>query len=326
MKSEILRLLRETEGYISGQELCDRFSVSRTAIWKVMGQLKDEGYQIEAVRNKGYYLKESPDVLNKGSIASHMNTAIMGREVIYMDEIDSTNTKAKSLGEEGALEGMLVVADMQKSGKGRRGRQWESPKGQAIYMSLLLRPQFPPVKAPMLTLVMAYSIGKVLKEKEHLDVAIKWPNDLVVNRKKVCGILTEMSTEIDYINHVVIGVGINANTDSFPKELQDKATSLKIESKETILRARLVGYIMEEFEVQYQRFCEVQDLSYLQNEYNGMLVNCGKEVKVLEPGNEYEGVAIGINQEGSLLVRREENKIEEVFAGEVSVRGVYGYV
>lgn len=326
MKSEILRLLRETEGYISGQELCDRFSVSRTAIWKVMVQLKDEGYQIEAVRNKGYYLKESPDVLNRGSILSHMNTAIMGHEVIYMDEIDSTNTKAKSLGEEGALEGTLVVADMQKSGKGRRGRQWESPKGQAIYMSLLLRPQFPPVKAPMLTLVMAYSIGKVLKEKEHLDVAIKWPNDLVVNRKKVCGILTEMSTEIDYINHVVIGVGINANTDSFPKELQEKATSLKIESKETILRARLVGYIMEEFEVQYQRFCEVQDLSFLQNEYNDMLVNCGKEVKVLEPGNEYEAVAIGINQEGSLLVRREENKIEEVFAGEVSVRGVYGYV
>ncbi len=334
MKSEILKTLRETEGYISGQELCDRFSVSRTAIWKVINQLKEEGYSIEAVRNKGYHMIEGacPDVMNLESIKSHMALDGFGQELVYYSEVDSTNIQAKVLAEQGNVHGTLLVADMQQAGKGRRGRSWASPAGTGISMSLLLRPTFAPQKAPMLTLVMALSVvnammryGKEVADQE-LDIQIKWPNDIVVNGKKVCGILTEMSTEIDYINYVVIGVGINANMETFPVELEGIATSLKKESGITILRAKLIALIIEEFQKQYDKYCEIQDLSFLQEEYNGFLVNKDRQVKVLEPGNEYEAIAMGIDDEGQLLVRRGDDEIVKVYAGEVSVRGIYGYV
>lgn len=332
MKSEILRLLREADDYVSGQELCDRFSVSRTAVWKVIHQLKEEGYSIEAVRNKGYHMIESPDILNKEAVESHVGSEVFGRQVVCFDVTDSTNIQAKVLAEQGCPHGLVVVSDQQVKGKGRRGRTWESPKGTGIFMSLVLRPTFVPNKAPMLTLVMAYSIAKTLFHTSEADIKIKWPNDIVINGKKVCGILTEMSTEIDYINYVVIGVGINANMESFPEELSEIATSLKMErglsgiSDATVARAELIGMILSEFESQYERYCECGDLSFMQDEYNEMLVNKGRLVRVLEPGNEYEAVAIGIDEAGELLVRRDCGDVEKVYAGEVSVRGIYGYV
>ena len=200
MKAEILRLLKETGGYISGQQLCDKFSVSRTAVWKAVEQLKKEGYGIEAVRNKGYRLVESPDIISQAEIESVVKTDWAGRQVIYYDETDSTNIQAKLAGENGAPHGTLVAADRQDAGKGRRGRIWDSPKGQCIYMTLLLRPELEPAKAPMLTLVMALSVAEAVKEQTGLEAKIKWPNDIVLNKKKICGILTEMSTEIDYIH------------------------------------------------------------------------------------------------------------------------------
>lgn len=334
MKSEILKALRETEGYISGQELCDRFSVSRTAIWKVINQLKEEGYSIEAVRNKGYHMIEGdcPDVMNLESIKSHMVAGGLGQELVYYSEVDSTNIQAKVLAEKGSAHGTLLVADMQQAGKGRRGRSWASPAGTGISMSILLRPIFSPQKAPMLTLVMALSVVNAMRRygiemaNQELNIQIKWPNDIVMNGKKVCGILTEMSTEIDYINYVVIGVGINANIETFPEELEGIATSLKKESGITILRAKLIALIIEEFQKQYDKYCEFKDLSFLQKEYNGLLVNKDRQVKVLEPGNEYEAIAMGIDDEGQLLVRREDDEIVKIYAGEVSVRGIYGYV
>ncbi len=326
MKSEILKYLRETEGYISGQELCDKFSVSRTAIWKVIGQLKDEGYEIEAIRNKGYHLMESPDIMNKATIESHIFSKTMGREVVYYSEVDSTNIQAKLLGEKGSVEGTLVISDMQSKGKGRRGNSWESPAGSNIFMSLLIRPKFEPVKAPMLTLVMAYSIAKVLNESEEMEVQIKWPNDIVLNKKKICGILTEMSTEIDYINYVVIGVGLNCNIEEFPAELAEIGTSIKKETGTMVLRAELIGEIMNEFEAQYENFCREESLSYIREEYNQLLVNKNQSVKVLDPKGTFEATALGIDQTGALLVEREGGVCEAIFAGEVSVRGMYGYV
>ncbi|MFI3172721.1 MAG: biotin--[acetyl-CoA-carboxylase] ligase [Eubacteriales bacterium] len=330
MKSEIIRELREAEGYISGQELCDRFHVSRTAIWKVINQLKEEGYQIEAVRNKGYHMVENTqlDVMNKQAIESHMETKILGQMVVCFPEIDSTNSRAKILAEQEQAKGhgTLVVADMQCAGKGRRGRNWESPAGAGIFMSLLLRPEFPPIKAPMLTLVMAQAVTKVLREEEGLEAFIKWPNDIIVNGRKVCGILTEMSTEIDYINYVVIGVGINANMEEFPEELTQMATSLKLEKGEPIVRARLIAAIMKEFEVLYERFCNQLDLAFMKEDYNKLLINREEYVKVLEPRHAYEAYALGIDENGELLVRTEDGEIIKVYAGEVSVRGLYGYV
>lgn len=222
MKAEILRLLRESEDYVSGQRLCEELGVSRTAIWKVINQLKEEGYQVEAVQNRGYRIFDIPDVMSKEELESLLvgKTEWAGQEIHYFPEIDSTNIRAKQLAENGVSTGTLVVADRQTAGRGRRGRGWESPSGCSIYMSILLRPEFLPAKAPMLTLVMAYSVTESLRACTGLDLRIKWPNDIVLNGKKLVGILTEMSTEIDYINHVVIGVGINVNMDSFQKILQ----------------------------------------------------------------------------------------------------------
>lgn len=263
MKTEILKMLRESDNYISGQQLCEHFQVSRTAVWKVIKQLESEGYRIEAVRNKGYRIVECPDVLSKEEIDSLMKTVVMGRNVLYYDKTDSTNTRVKKLAEEGAVHGTLVVADMQSAGKGRRGREWESPENKNIYMSVLLRPDFEPVKAPMLTLVMALSAAEAVEEKENLAVKIKWPNDLVIGTKKICGILTEMSAEIDFINYVVVGIGINTNTEIFPEELKEKATSLRLEKGEVVKRAELIACIMEKFEKNYEQFLKVKDLSFL---------------------------------------------------------------
>lgn len=266
------------------------------------------------------------DVISCEAIKSCLDTSWAGKRLEYYDETDSTNTRAKVLGQNGTPHGTLVVAEKQNAGRGRRGRRWDSPAGSSIYMSLLLRPRFAPVKAPMLTLVMAYAVAQTLREKNHVPVGIKWPNDLVLNKKKICGILTEMSAEKEDINYVVIGVGINVNTESFLEEINNTATSLRIETGEVVKRAELIAGIMKYFELYYEQFCEAEDLSPFVDGYNKLLVNCGQQVRVLEPGNEYNALAFGIDKKGELQVEREDGRRESIFAGEVSVRGIYGYV
>ena len=321
-------MLKEADDHISGQQLCEQFQVSRTAVWKVVNQLKEEGYQVEAVRNKGYRIIESPDVLTREELAVQIGDATRwaGQEIVCFTETDSTNVRARKLGENGAAHGTLVVAEQQTAGRGRRGRGWESPAGSSIYMSLLLRPEFLPNKAPMLTIVMAYSVATALREQTGLDFRIKWPNDIVLNGKKVVGILTEMSTEIEYINHVVIGVGINVNTEAFPEEICATATSIRRESGKTWRRAELIAAILRQFEVQYERFVKEEDLAYLREAYDAILVNCNREVRILGEKDGYRAVALGIDDQGELLVRKEDWTVTSVYAGEVSVRGIYGYV
>ena len=326
IKTKILKVLRGTKDYISGQELCEQLGVSRTAVWKYMKQLKEEGYEIQAVQNKGYRLVEVPDVLGESEIKSRMNTRWVGREVYFYEEIDSTNTQAKRLAEEGAVSGTLVVSDCQTKGKGRRGRVWESPKGTALYMTLMIRPQIRPERASMLTLVIGLSVVQAIRNVLKVEVGIKWPNDVVLNKKKLVGILTEMNAQMDYIEYLVLGVGINANTKEFPPEIQDKATSLQIELGYPVNRAELVAETMKCFENYYEIFEKTQDLSGLMEAYQEVLVNYNQPVRVLEPGNEYSGIARGINELGELLVERENGVVETVYAGEVSVRGLYSYV
>lgn len=326
MRSKILKILRESEEYVSGQQLCEELGVSRTAIWKVVNQLKEAGYEVEAVRNRGYRIVSSPDAITAEELSSVIDSQWAGKKIYYYEETDSTNIRAKRLGDDGEPGGTLVVTNQQSAGRGRRGRSWDSPVGSSIYMSLLLRPSIHPTKAPMLTLVMAIAVAKGLKESTGLDVQIKWPNDIVLNGKKLVGILTEMSTEIDYINHVVIGVGINVNMESMPQDLKEKATSLRIESGHTEKRSRIIAAIMKQFEYYYGIFLKTQDLSEMQEEYNELLVNQNKEVRILETKEEYNAHALGINKKGELLVKRQDGTTEAIFAGEVSVRGVYGYV
>ena len=330
MKAEMIRLLRESKDYISGQELCDRFQVSRTAIWKIINQLKEEGYVIEAKQNKGYRLMESPDSMEAYEVKSRICTKWAGREVSYKKETSSTNIDCKQLAGAGAPHGMLAVAEEQVSGRGRRGRSWQSPAGTSVYMSLLCRPDFPPDKAPMLTLVMGLSVAEAVGRYTGLPARIKWPNDVVVNGKKICGILTEMEMglETKEIQYLVIGVGINVGNREFPEQLQGIATSLYLESEEKdqkILRAVLVQYVMEAFEKNYELFLETLDFSLLQENYNALLVNRDAKVKVLDPKEEYTGMAKGIDKDGDLLVETKDGAVKKVYAGEVSVRGLYGY-
>lgn len=243
----------------------------------------------------------------------------------FFKETDSTNIQAKAGGEKGEPHGTLYVAESQSAGRGRRGRSWESPAGESIYMSLLLRPEFQPVKAPMLTLVMALAVARALRERTGVDVQIKWPNDLVVQGRKICGILTEMSTEMTWINYVVIGIGINVNQNEFPEELKDCASSLKMETGRRFRRSHLIAAVMEHFEMYYEQFLQEGSLAGFRKEYNELLVNKGRQVKILEPGNHYEACALGINDTGELIVEKEDGSVQNIFAGEVSVRGIYGY-
>ena len=250
----------------------------------------------------------------------------METKIICFETLDSTNIKVTQMAREGAPEGTVVTAEKQTAGKGRRGRNWESPSGTNIYMSVLLRPNIEVQKAPMLTLVMAYSIGKILQANGYEAVQIKWPNDLVLSGKKVCGILTEAELDGTELNHVVIGVGINVNEKEFPEELENKATSLLLEGSKEVDREKLMKDILERFTKDYARFVEEGNLTFLRDEYNQMLVNYHNEVRVLEPGNEYTAYAHGINDMGELLVEKADGSLEAVYAGEVSVRGIYGYV
>lgn len=326
MKEEILRLLRSADGYISGQELCNRFGVSRTAVWKAINQLKEAGYEIEAQQNKGYRLMAAPDLMTEAEIKSLMNTEWVAKEVLYFDTIDSTNTKAQELAEKGYPSGTLVVADKQESGKGRRGRSWVSPSGTGIFMTLMIKPDINPNNASMLTLVAALAVAKAITSVTGEEALIKWPNDIVVNGKKVCGILTEMNAQFDYINHIVVGIGINVHNESFPEEISQMASSLMIEAGgKRFHRAQIIAETMSYFEQYYDTFLKTQDLSALVREYDELLVNMNKAVRVLDPKEPFDGKAMGITPKGELIVDTWESR-KLVSSGEVSVRGIYGYV
>lgn len=325
MKSEILAMLRETDGYVSGQELCNKFGVSRTAVWKVIHQLQESGYEIEAASQKGYRLVMLPDIISEAELQSIRKTKWAGQEICHFVSLDSTNTKAKELAEEGYPQGTLVVAEQQSAGRGRRGRGWESPAGMGIFMTLLLKPDINPNHASMLTLVAALAVAEGVKAVSGAEVQIKWPNDIIISGKKICGILTEMSAQFDYINHIVIGIGINVHNEAFPEEIAEVASSIFLETQKHVRRAELIESILEHFESCYDIFVQTEDLSGLLKEYNTMLVNMHRNVKVLDPKEPFEGKAMGITNKGELIVDTWESR-RLVSCGEVSVRGIYGYV
>lgn len=325
MKEKILRELKAGESYISGQELCQKFGVSRTAVWKHIKALKEEGYVIHSVSNKGYKLVRCPDVLTAEDIRSSLSTSWLGRTVKVMKTVDSTNLEAKRLAEAGALHGTLVTAEEQTSGKGRRGRSWISVPGQGVWMSFVLRPDIELENSSMLTLVAALAVEKGIKDAAGIDGRIKWPNDVLVNGKKVCGILTELSAQMDELNYIVVGIGINANIGQFPEEVRDKATSLLAETGETVDRTRLLCQVLKHFEHDYEQFKKTEDFSELMEEYNGFLAHFGQEIKVVRGKDEYICRSGGINRRGELRVEDSLGRTQEIFSGEVSIRGIHGY-
>lgn len=266
------------------------------------------------------------DRLNEQEIRSRMQTEWAAGKVVFLEETGSTNTEAWRLAQEGYPHGSLVVTNKQTEGKGRRGRSWYMSDGSSIAMSMILKPDMEAEYASMVTLVQAMATARAIEEVCGIKTQIKWPNDILIKERKVCGILTEMNLEKTSVSFIVIGTGINVNQESFPKEISDIATSLRIETKQEQSRAELIKCTCELFEKYFEEFMETKDCSTFLEEYNARLVSRGRTVKVLDPKGEVVGEALGINPKGELLVQMENGEIHNVYAGEVSVRGIYGYV
>lgn len=328
MKEEIINLLKENENnFISGEKISSSLGVTRAAIWKYIKAIKEDGYNIESVTRKGYRLISSPDLLSFEEISPNLNTKFIGRNIIYVDSLDSTNSKAKELAREDAVEGTVIISEEQIKGRGRLGRNWVSPKYKGIWMSVILRPDIEPMNVAGITQVAAAAICKAVRDMG-IETYIKWPNDIILNSKKVCGILTEMSGEINKVNYVIVGIGMNVNIeeDEFPEEVKAVATSLKIEQGKSIKRKELVARILNNLEELYEEVTEkdsIHDSIELCRKYSILI---GKEVRIINRGKEVIARAIGLSNEGKLIVRYEDGKEDEIISGEVSVRGLYGYV
>lgn len=326
MKTRILKELKGAGDYISGQELCEKLNVSRTAVWKHIKALKEEGYEIDSVTKRGYRLVTCPDLITQEAVSSNLNSQWLGKDLRFYDTIDSTNLEVRRLAEAGAEHGLTVIAEEQVSGKGRRGRSWLGKAGTGIWMSFLLKPEIALENSSMLTLITALAVAKAINEVTNVSCGIKWPNDLIVNGKKVCGILTELSAQMDELNYIVVGLGINVNMEEFPDDLKDKATSLQIETGKRIYRAPLAAKVLEYFEKYYEQFIQTEDLSTFKDEYNHLLVHMNQKIRVIRGSKETIYTSHGINERGELLAETASGKIESILSGEVSVRGILGYV
>lgn len=318
----ILELLRRQEGFLSGEDIGRELSITRAAVWKGIKKLREEGYEIEAVTNRGYRLTNPETMYNKRELEQGLKTKTMGQSIYFYEETDTTNNRARELALEGAPEGTLVVAEKQTAGRGRRGKVWESPLGTGIWMSLVLRPQIAPTEASVLTLLCGLATAEAIEAETGLSAGIKWPNDILINGKKAVGILTEMDCEMSEVHFVIPGIGINVNTASFPPEIAEIATSLYLECGKTVSRRRLVHRVLERLEEHYETFLRTGSFDAMLEDYRKHCITLGKEVHVLgrEP---FFAEALDITPEGELLVRRADNGKEEVvFSGEVSIRGV----
>lgn len=328
MKEDVLSVLKANPGvYVSGQFLSTKLNVSRTSIWKYINSLKESGYIIESSSKKGYRIVSSPDLLTYDEIKPILNTKYIANNILHYDSIDSTNNKAKAAAIKDATNGTIITAEEQTSGKGRLGKNWISPKYKGIWMSIILKPDIPPVDVPKLTHVIAAAVINALK-KLNIEGYIKWPNDIIVNGKKICGILTEMSGEINKTDFVVIGIGINANLESvdIPVDIKEKATSLLIETGHLIERKKLAAEVLNSFEELYDLFLNtgsIKDSIDICKKYSILL---GKEIRILGRNEERFGKAVDLNNNGELIVQFSDGKTTEVISGEVSIRGLNGYI
>lgn len=329
MRDRILTILLENQdSFVSGEEISQKLGVSRTAVWKTIRQLKETGFEIQSVSNKGYRLSSLPDKLEPALIQHYLTTKHFGRALEVHETINSTNTRAKELAQSGAEHGTLVLAEEQKSGRGRLGRSWESPGGLGLWMSLILRPSFPPRFAPRMTVLAGLAAVQAILKVTGLEALIKWPNDIIINSKKVCGILTEMQADPDLIDYIVVGIGMNVNTpkEVFPPELRDLATSLKLEGERHIDRCKLLAALLAVFEELDNRYLSTGNFSEVLDEYKEKCITLGRTVRVTGPTEVFEGTALDLTDDFELVVEAKNGEIRKVFSGDVSVRGVAGYL
>ncbi|RWZ60289.1 biotin--[acetyl-CoA-carboxylase] ligase [Halobacillus fulvus] len=317
-RKQLIELLQKQDGYISGQELSKSLDISRTAIWKHMNELKKDGYEIEAVQRKGYKIIASPDKVSVNTLQWGLDTKWIGRNLHHFGQVESTQEIAHQLAKQGKPHGTVIIADEQVKGKGRMSREWHSPKGQGIWMSILLRPELPPVQAPQLTLLAATVLAKVVEQCTGLRPSIKWPNDLLVHHKKLSGILTEMQAEQDKIQYVILGIGVNVNQEreQIPEHLLHKATSLKVESGEVQNIHSTIQAILRQFESSYDQYME-NGFAFVKEVWEQYGYRIGEEVTISTMKREWPATLIGIEEDGALLARDRSGKEEKLYSAEI---------
>ncbi|WP_458412716.1 biotin--[acetyl-CoA-carboxylase] ligase [Schinkia sp. CFF1] len=321
IRKELLKLFSEYEGeFLSGQLISEKLGCSRTAVWKHIEDLRKDGFEMEAVQRKGYRILKQPDRISGNEIQLGLQTKYLGRDVHYEESVTSTQKVAHKLAYEGVPEGTVVVAEEQVTGKGRLDRTWFSPKYAGIWFSLILRPTIPPQQAPQLTLLAAVGVVRGIEAATGIHCEIKWPNDILINGKKVVGILTELQAEPDRINAVIIGIGINVNqqAESFQETIKDTATSLSIECGEKLNRAKILQAILKEIEDLYLDYLEngFGVVKYLWESY---AVSIGKQITARTLTNTIVGKALGITNEGVLLLEDESKMIHRIYSADIEI-------
>ncbi len=314
MREKIIDFLKRNPNYVSGEELSHNLRISRQGLWKHIQELRLAGYEIMAVPHLGYHLVSSPDRLLPFEVSSHLNTKFIGKKIYYFETLSSTMDEAVKLGLAGISEGAVVLAETQTRGRGRLGRHWLSPKHKGIYFSLILRPKILPNATPVLTLLCAVSVCEAIKENLGLEAQIKWPNDIFMHHKKLGGILTELNAEMDVVRFVVIGVGLNVNTDK--KNLLSGATSLREQKKEHVNRLVLLQELLRQIEKNYLYFSS-QGSADIINKWREYSFTLGKRIKVICQKSHLEGEAIDVDADGGLLVRKDSGLVEKIMAGDV---------
>lgn len=316
--AEILRLLKGMDGgYLSSARLSAQLGISRAAIWKQISVLREQGYVIDALPSKGYRLGAGPDRLFSEEIQAGLRTTIIGTEIVYFTETDSTNHRAALLAAAGAVDGTVIVAEAQSAGKGRLGRRWTSPAGVNLYLSIILRPDIVPRAAPLLTFLSSLATARTIELESGLRPTVKWPNDVLLHGAKVAGLLNEMNAETERVNYVILGIGVNLNMtqEQFPDDLRSPATSLALALQRPVDRVRFCRRLLSEIDTLYRDYPAGQEAilaGWL--DYFDLF---GKKVAIEEPSRTIIGVVTGVAVDGALLLALEDGSSERILAGDV---------
>lgn len=313
----IYLLVKNATVVLPGPKIASHIGVSRTTVWDYIQKLRSMGIEIKGHTSSGYQLRKLPDILAPSLIQPEMGENAIGHKIIHYFRADSTNDIALTLAAEGAAHGTVVLAEEQTAGRGRLGRNWYSEKSSGIYASVILRPLLSPAAAPALPLMAGVAAHRAISATTGLAVDIRWPNDLMVNNKKVCGILTEMSAELDRLHHVVLGIGINVNHSAMPSELGAIATSLRIEGARIYSRAQILVTLLKELEKYYQMLLDGGSGPIARAWAKVSSYAEGKKVRVLSGGGEFRAVTAGLDPGGTLRIRRENGMEESLVSGEI---------
>lgn len=314
-RDKILSLFRrQPETFISGQEISQTLAISRAAVWKQVESLREQGFEIEAQRSRGYRLLGGPDLMLASEIEKGLGCKWLGSSLHCLAEIDSTNARARQLAEEGAADGTVIIADRQSAGRGRLGRRWESPSAVNLYCSILLRPQIPVQQAPQMTFLSAVAVAETLQELYALSARVKWPNDILVGGKKIAGLLNEMNAETEQIHFVILGIGINLNmtTEQFPEQLNYPATSVFLERDEKIDRVAFVRAFLQRLDGYYGEFL-AEGFVPIRRRWEALCDLMNARVQV----EHWQGTVVGLDSDGALRLQLDDGRVERILAGDV---------